>query len=264
MGPRGSRRPVERSWPERPAAPSTAGTARAPVRDRGPFGVLGGKRAGIAWTALRAIASAPCSSASTSAGPSPTRSSSTAARCTPPRLRPRPPTSPAASWRRSRACSSGPGAEAGAVDGFAHGMTVGTNALLEERGARTALVATEGLHRPAGRRPPGPPAALSALRAGARPARADARAALRRARARLRRRGGRRAPRRRGRPARRRAVRETRGRVGGRLPAVLVRRSGPRARRRRGAPRAAARRPRLAPRTRCCRSSASTSAARRP
>src|SRR3954454_19554428 len=27
---------------------------------------------------------------------------------------------------------------------FAHGMTVGTNALLEERGARTALVATAG------------------------------------------------------------------------------------------------------------------------
>jgi N-methylhydantoinase A len=35
-------------------------------------------------------------------------------------------------------------AAAGDVDGFAHGMTVGTNALLEERGARTALVATEG------------------------------------------------------------------------------------------------------------------------
>src|SRR5437867_11794726 len=30
------------------------------------------------------------------------------------------------------------------VETFAHGMTVGTNALLEERGARTALVATEG------------------------------------------------------------------------------------------------------------------------
>jgi len=36
------------------------------------------------------------------------------------------------------------GAEAGAVESFAHGMTVGTNALLEERGARTALVATAG------------------------------------------------------------------------------------------------------------------------
>src|SRR6476661_6716027 len=36
------------------------------------------------------------------------------------------------------------GAEAGEVAGFAHGMTVGTNALLEERGARTALIATRG------------------------------------------------------------------------------------------------------------------------
>jgi N-methylhydantoinase A len=31
-----------------------------------------------------------------------------------------------------------------AVESFAHGMTVGTNALLEERGARTALIATGG------------------------------------------------------------------------------------------------------------------------
>jgi N-methylhydantoinase A len=30
------------------------------------------------------------------------------------------------------------------IDGFSHGMTVGTNALLEERGARTALIATRG------------------------------------------------------------------------------------------------------------------------
>ncbi len=37
---------------------------------------------------------------------------------------------------------AGVGAEA--VEVFAHGMTVGTNALLEERGARTALVATAG------------------------------------------------------------------------------------------------------------------------
>ena len=36
------------------------------------------------------------------------------------------------------------GAEAGEVESFAHGMTVGTNALLEERGARTALIATRG------------------------------------------------------------------------------------------------------------------------
>jgi N-methylhydantoinase A len=38
----------------------------------------------------------------------------------------------------------GSGASPGDVDAFAHGMTVGTNALLEERGARTALLATEG------------------------------------------------------------------------------------------------------------------------
>ncbi len=36
------------------------------------------------------------------------------------------------------------GAGAEAIESFAHGMTVGTNALLEERGARTALIATEG------------------------------------------------------------------------------------------------------------------------
>ena len=36
------------------------------------------------------------------------------------------------------------GAAPSDVEVFAHGMTVGTNALLEERGARTALVATEG------------------------------------------------------------------------------------------------------------------------
>src|SRR5215212_6061772 len=36
------------------------------------------------------------------------------------------------------------GAAPDEVEAFAHGMTVGTNALLEERGARTALVATEG------------------------------------------------------------------------------------------------------------------------
>ena len=36
------------------------------------------------------------------------------------------------------------GAEASEVETFAHGMTVGTNALLEERGARTALIATRG------------------------------------------------------------------------------------------------------------------------
>src|SRR3954467_8447785 len=34
--------------------------------------------------------------------------------------------------------------EAGDVEAFAHGMTVATNALLEGKGARTALIATEG------------------------------------------------------------------------------------------------------------------------
>jgi N-methylhydantoinase A len=34
--------------------------------------------------------------------------------------------------------------DAGEIETFAHGMTVGTNALLEERGARTALIATRG------------------------------------------------------------------------------------------------------------------------
>jgi N-methylhydantoinase A len=36
------------------------------------------------------------------------------------------------------------GAGPGEVESFSHGMTIGTNALLERRGARTALVATEG------------------------------------------------------------------------------------------------------------------------
>src|SRR5215210_2908795 len=36
------------------------------------------------------------------------------------------------------------GAEPGQVESFAHGMTVGTNALLTESGAKTALIATEG------------------------------------------------------------------------------------------------------------------------
>jgi N-methylhydantoinase A len=39
---------------------------------------------------------------------------------------------------------AGAGASGSDVDVFAHGMTVGTNALLEERGARTALIATRG------------------------------------------------------------------------------------------------------------------------
>src|SRR5215203_2233382 len=46
--------------------------------------------------------------------------------------------------RAVEAVLAGAGVEADAVELFAHGMTVGTNALLEERGARTALVATRG------------------------------------------------------------------------------------------------------------------------
>jgi N-methylhydantoinase A len=46
--------------------------------------------------------------------------------------------------RAVSAVLEGAGAGASAVESFAHGMTVGTNALLEERGARTALVATGG------------------------------------------------------------------------------------------------------------------------
>ncbi|HWC26165.1 MAG TPA: hydantoinase/oxoprolinase family protein [Solirubrobacteraceae bacterium] len=43
-----------------------------------------------------------------------------------------------------RAALANAGADAGDVEAFAHGMTVATNALLEGRGARTVLVATEG------------------------------------------------------------------------------------------------------------------------
>src|ERR687895_1843802 len=39
---------------------------------------------------------------------------------------------------------SAAGAEAGDVSRFVHGMTVGTNALLEGKVARTALLATDG------------------------------------------------------------------------------------------------------------------------
>src|SRR5919201_5164556 len=36
------------------------------------------------------------------------------------------------------------GADPDRIEAFAHGMTVGTNALVEDRGARMALVATQG------------------------------------------------------------------------------------------------------------------------
>src|SRR5213078_1351372 len=58
------------------------------------------------------------------------------------------PTTPADQSRGVMAAVEAVLASAGAapadVRGFAHGMTVATNALLEGRGARTALVATEG------------------------------------------------------------------------------------------------------------------------
>src|SRR4051812_33061456 len=57
------------------------------------------------------------------------------------------------------------GAAAGDVSRFVHGMTVGTNALLEGRVARTALLATAGFTVPGGRgRRAGP--GLSRLCAG--------------------------------------------------------------------------------------------------
>src|SRR3984957_5388786 len=43
-----------------------------------------------------------------------------------------------------RAVLARAGAEPGEVERFAHGMTVATNALLQGRTARTALIATEG------------------------------------------------------------------------------------------------------------------------
>lgn len=46
--------------------------------------------------------------------------------------------------RAVEAVLSRAGAASSDIDSFAHGMTVGTNALLEERGARTALIATAG------------------------------------------------------------------------------------------------------------------------
>ncbi len=58
------------------------------------------------------------------------------------------PTTPGEESRGVMAAIEAVIAEAGAhpadIDLFCHGMTVGTNALLEERGARTALIATKG------------------------------------------------------------------------------------------------------------------------
>lgn len=58
------------------------------------------------------------------------------------------PSTPAEQWRgvmaAVRAVLERAGVQAGEVERFAHGMTVATNALLEGRAARTALIATEG------------------------------------------------------------------------------------------------------------------------
>ena len=153
--------------------------------------------------------------------------------------------------------------EAGDVAVFAHGMTVATNALLERRGGRTALVTTEGFrdvieigrqNRPSLYDLAERPAAT------ARPARAavhgpGADGA-----------GGR------GRAARRArawaavvaAVRGGRGRGGRGLPAVRVPAPGARAARRRRDPRRRCPTSRSRCRARCCRSSASTSGCRPP
>ncbi len=130
------------------------------------------------------------------------------------------------------------GAEPGEVASFSHGMTIGTNALLERRGARTALLATAGftdlleiarqnrvhLYRLCADRPP--PLAPPDLRIGV--ARAD-RAGRRRRRAQ---RGGDR--------TRRRPARRARLRGGRALPAVQLPRRLPRAPARAGDPRGAA------------------------
>ena len=134
---------------------SARSSARLPSirRDRGPGGpgelVPGRTGSASAFRpgpfslpARPARVATACCSASTWAAPSPTRSSSTE--------RPSTAKAPTTPRDQSEACSShGRGAghrgpEPGAVEGFAHGMTVGTNALLEERGASTALVATAG------------------------------------------------------------------------------------------------------------------------
>jgi N-methylhydantoinase A len=54
------------------------------------------------------------------------------------------PSTPADQSEGVMACVAAAGVAGGDVAAFAHGMTVGTNALLERRGARTALVTTAG------------------------------------------------------------------------------------------------------------------------
>ena len=135
------------------------------------------------------------------------------------------------------------GTAAGDVEVFAHGMTVGTNALLEERGAAHRADRDPGLRRPARDRPPGPPRALPALRAEAEAA-GRARDALRGGRA-GRARGHRRGAARRGAAAPCRSGPRERSRVGRRLPPLLLPRPLPRAADRRAPAARAPRGPRL-------------------
>ena len=71
-------------------------------------------------------------------------------------------TSRAGSSRGSRSRWPRRASSAGDVARLGHGTTVATNALLERRGARTALVATAGFARPADARPPDAAAPLPA------------------------------------------------------------------------------------------------------
>ncbi len=54
------------------------------------------------------------------------------------------PTTPENESAAVMSCIEAAGIEPEQVDAFAHGMTVATNALLERRGARTAVVTTAG------------------------------------------------------------------------------------------------------------------------
>ena len=77
-------------------------------------------------------------------GPSPTRPSSPAAGWSPRRCRPRREDQSEAVVAAVLEALERAGLEPADVARFGHGMTVGTNALLEGTGARTSLVATEG------------------------------------------------------------------------------------------------------------------------
>ena len=86
----------------------------------------------------------PCCSGSTSAGHSPTPCSLTRGRVHTAKLPTTPQDQSLAVIGAVEEVLRRADAAAGEVESFAHGMTVGTNALLEERGARTALIATQG------------------------------------------------------------------------------------------------------------------------